>query len=199
MCNSAQNRVNSAGFSGNCDIIHGDVTAMKHFDDGSVSAILSFNVLAYLTNSEEEIFYSEATRLISEYGFLSVTHSNVLFDLFTLNSKTCEFFLANFNCDISSLLNSSQKGPSVTYNIRENPLSYSQKLLKYGFVEQYQAFINFHSAPPLLTNTHGGGGGAQQIKGVEKAYPSTLDVSAEDTWKLLFRCSTFGSLSSKIK
>lgn len=197
MCKSASDLVSASGLSQNCKIIHDDISCMRSFNDASITAILSFNVLAYLSDEEEMAFYEESSRLIHAGGFLSVTHSNELFDLFTFNSSTRQFFDSNFECDISSLLSHPSKGPDVTYSVRENPLSYKHKLAKFGFAEFQQVFINSHSAPPLLTNTFGGGGGSQIVQGHEKNYPSTLDAQPEEAWKLIFKCSTFGSLSSK--
>lgn len=168
----------------------GGSAALKGIKTGSLDAILSFNVLAYLTKKEEEIFYKHAGRTIKRGGFLIVTHSNELFDLFSLNRYTVNFFSeylmsSRYKKKIRILLKNADKPKCpVLYNIRENPLTYGKKLKKYGFCEIRQEFINHHNAPPALLSE-------------DKAYPDTLSVTDNDRWKLIFTCSTFGSCAIK--
>lgn len=164
-------------------------TDLVHLEANSLDAVLSFNVLAYLTDEEEDLFYRQAYRLLKPDGYLIVTHSNELFDMYSLNQYTIEFFKHHFVTDnslhssLQSLVtNASNTEHIVTYNVRENPLSYKFKLARYGFVEQKQEFINLHTAPPPLLPT-------------DKPYPNTLAWNEENKWKLMFICSTFGSQS----
>lgn len=168
-------------------VLLGGVELLKNYEDETFDAILSFNVLAYLSDCEEADFYKQANRLLKKGGFLIVSHSNELFDMFTFNRYTVEFFRKNFECDIKTLiLNPKLPQSQPLYNVRENPLSYKYKLLKYGFKEIKQRFSNKHIKPPILLDLD------------NKDYPSTLDVRAEEEWKLMFTCSTYHSLSIKI-
>jgi len=167
----------------------GSVQAMKAIPSGSLDAILSFNVLAYLTDAEEGIFYAEAKRAIRKGGYLAVTHSNELFDLFSLNEYTVAFFERNFLAtqdqakQVAAMLpNVDNRPKAVSYNVRENPLAYPQKLARLGFTEIRQSFSNYHPAPPM-------------ILGTKLSYPDTLNVPVSDRWKLMFQCSTYGSCS----
>lgn len=168
-----------------------DVQFLDSIPDASLDALLSFNVLAYLSDGEESTFYKHAQRILKPKGFLIVTHSNKLFDMFSLNRYTCEFFQENFLAahyqdKIKSLLVNALKPESRTlYNVRENPLTYKRKLKEYGFQEIVQHFINLHEAPPPLL--------AQ-----DKSYPDTLSWSENDRWKLMFVCSTFGSCALRL-
>lgn len=168
----------------------GGVSELSDLADNSLDAILSFNVLAYLTNEEEKKFYQEASRLLKVGGYLIVTHSNHLFDMFSLNHYTVEFFMENFikdqshRSDLEDMITHSLKPEKITYNIRENPLSYQFKLAKYGFLEKKQEFINLHPLPPRLIPQ-------------PKSYPDTLSWAIEEKWKLMFLCSIYGSLSVK--
>jgi len=166
-----------------------DVNYLKHIPSASLDGLLSFNVIAYLTDEEELTFYQEASRIVKSGGYLIVTHSNNLFDLFSLNNYTIDFFKENFISDRShySLLSSLIQGngaPKATYNVRENPISYCHKLNKFNFKELQQEFINLHILPPPLLQN--------------KNYPSTLNVAEEHRWKLMFMCSTFGSCSTRL-
>lgn len=168
------------------------VEALKELETQSLDGLLSFNVLAYLTNDEERLFYEQASRAVKPGGYLIVTHSNELFDMFSLNRYTAEFFMNNLigdeasGCDVASLLSASDTPEqAVSYNVRENPLSYRFKLRQFGFAEEYQEFINLHSCPPPL------------IQG-DRIYHDTLGLPEPQRWKLMFTCSTFGSLSRKV-
>lgn len=165
-----------------------NVNAMKDIPAASQDAVLSFNVLAYLNNDEEKTFYQETQRILKPGGQLIVTHSNELFDMFSLNRYTAEFFKKNFlksGDGIEKLLtNANLPEKYETYNVRENPLSYKHKLAAYGLSEIQQEFINKHNAPPAMLNG--------------KDYPDTLNFGAADKWKLMFSCSTYGSRSVKI-
>jgi 2-polyprenyl-3-methyl-5-hydroxy-6-metoxy-1,4-benzoquinol methylase len=163
----------------------GGVHELERLPAASIDALLSFNVLAYLTDEEERLFYAQARRLVKPGGSLIVTHSNELFDLFSLNRYTAEFFVAKlvgpqFRDRIASLLTAGREPEDrSTYNVRENPLSYRFKLARWGFEEAQQEFINLHLAPPPLREP--------------QTYPDTIGVSEEDRWKLMFTCSTYGS------
>ena len=167
----------------------GGVEALQEIKSCSLDAILSFNVLAYLNDDEIDVFYKEAYRLIRPGGYLIVTHSNELFDLFSLNQYTVNFIKKYLTIEdklkslVDPLINLPLEELEISsYNVRENPLSYKFKLDRYGFTEVQQEFINLHNAPPRLLE-----GG--------KSYPNTLAWNKEDKWKLMFTCSTYGSLS----
>jgi hypothetical protein len=151
--------------------------------DRSLGGIVALNVLAYLNPEEERTFYAQAKRTVMPGGFLLVSHSNRLFDLFSLNKYTVNFFAdflisePSYAARLPGLLAhadhpSGAKGDPLP--VRENPLNYAVKLSGYGFDEVRQEFINRHEAPP---------------------YPDTLGLPPEERWKLMFTCSTFASLA----
>ena len=188
MIATAKRHIRNAGFDPAL-VAQGSAGWLERFDDESVDALISFNVLAYLTDEEELTFYQHATRIIRPGGYLIVTHSNELFDLFSLNRYTAEFIskhlLGNGSPDlVAGLLTASQLPEERTcYNVRENPLTYRHKLAGYGFDELQQEFANFHEAPPPVLKRAG--------------YPRTLDWDERERWKLMFTCSTYGSISQK--
>lgn len=167
-----------------------DVNYLKNIPPASLDGLISFNVLAYLTDEEELTFYQEASRIVKPGGYLIVTHSNSLFDMFSLNKYTIDFIKDNFISDgfcddqLSNLLTHANTEYKATYNVRENPLSYHHKLKKFNFKELKQEFINLHILPPPLLQ--------------DKSYPSTLNFAEEERWKLMFVCSTFGSCAIRL-
>lgn len=190
MIELAENRLSAQGMDPKVAKL-GTVQDMAALPDASLDAILSFNVLAYLSDEEDRLFYQHAARTLRKGGYLVVTHSNELFDLFSLNEYTVEFFKRNFLTSpehahgLAELLpNSDNRAKPVTYNVRENPLTYPSKLARHGFAEVRQSFINLHPAPPTLL-------------GKKTSYPDTLNVPEADRWKLMFQCSTYGSCSQR--
>ncbi|MFH1741013.1 MAG: class I SAM-dependent methyltransferase [bacterium] len=169
----------------------GTLDDMRRMEKSGYDAVISLNVLAYLIDRDEVAFYQEAARILKPGGYLVVTHSNELFDLFTFNRYTIEFFNRHFIEEDSyrerlpSLMtNPGQPKKYTTFSVRENPLAYRYKLAKYGFNEIKQGFMRKHAAPPLLLE------GKQPL-------PDTLNWDEESRWKLMFCCSMFGSLSMK--
>ncbi len=172
----------------------GGVEALTRRPNGSADHLIALNVLAYMTPSEEEVFYREAGRILKPGGILTVTHSNELFDLFTFNRYTVNFFRNHFSfqnssTDVSSLLASPDRPDRKVFGIRENPLAYRFKLQRFGFREVQQEFAILHTLPPLLTPQTD----FDDINA--RTYPATIGWPEAERWKLMFACSIFGSAS----
>ncbi len=184
MVKTAKDRLRSSGYDEGL-VEEGGVHALKRVEAASQDALISFNVLAYLTTEEETIFYEEASRIVRPGGLLIVTHSNDLFDLYALNRYTAEFFSKHFGVHGAESLLAHPDLPldHLSYNVRENPLSYRYKLDRYGFREIAQDFANYHTSPPLLAKN--------------RTYPDTSRVPDEHRWKLMFMCSMFGVTAEK--
>lgn len=176
------------------ELIRGGVEGMDLLPDASFDFLFALNVLAYLNTDEEELFYRHAQRLLRCGGVLIVTHSNELFDMFTLNRYTVNFFKKHFSmpgteCDVSDLVVHPDQPERFVFNVRENPLTYRHKLRRYGFSESRQEFAILHALPPLLTPSIN----FDDIN--SRAYLETTGWPMEEHWKLMFMCSIFGSLS----
>jgi 2-polyprenyl-3-methyl-5-hydroxy-6-metoxy-1,4-benzoquinol methylase len=161
----------------------GGVERLSEF--GGADCLIAANVLAYMTDDEETRFYRAAAQVVPVGGHLVVTHSNALFDLFTLNAYTVDFFRRCFEADPTALLAHPDKPSRSSFNIRENPLSYGAKIARYGFREERQEFINYHAMPPLLSG--------ENPDDMKRARPDTLSWPEADRWRLMFQCSMFGS------
>lgn len=172
----------------------GGVEALGELPAESVDHLVALNVLAYLTRDEEKAFYQEVGRILRKAGSLTVTHSNELFDMFTFNRYTVEFFRRHFSfssqqCDVSSLLTYPDRPDRRRFSVRENPLAYRHKLRGFGFLEIRQEFAILHTAPPLLTPDID----FDDIN--SRTYPPTIEWPEGEKWKLMFACSVFGSHS----
>lgn len=155
--------------------VHGGVEALKSLPPCDV--LLAANVLAYLTAEQEQVFYEEAGRIAK---YLIVSHSNSLFDLYTLNAYTAAFFKENFGTDVTSLLTHPDKPTRTSFSLREHPLAYPDKLRTFGFEVEAIEYMNYHPIPPLLTN--------DDPDDMQRERPALGDVAP---WKRMFQCSMF--------
>jgi len=178
------------GKLGDVELHQGGVEILEQLDANVSGCLLAINVLAYLTETEEERFYRAATRIVRPGGCLLITHSNALFDMFTLNAFTAAFFERNFGCDAGSLLQFPHRPQRLSFSIRENPLAYAHKLARFGFREARQEFMNFHPEPPLLST--------EDPDDMDRVRRETLDWPVAERWKLAFQCSMFASASIRI-
>lgn len=173
------------------DLRLGGVEALGELQADAFNLVIALNVAAYFSDEEEERFYRTVHALLRPGGHLVITHSNELFDLYTANAFTVDFFARHFaDAQAVPALHGLWTNPDVprrtTFNVRENPLNYRYKLERYGFEEAQQEFANFHPLPPLLMDP----AGFADIDA--RTYADTLDWPAEQRWKLLFQCSMFG-------
>jgi SAM-dependent methyltransferase len=166
------------------------VEYLAEIPSDSLDGVLAFNVIAYFTPEEEHEFYSQLRRIVKRGGFLAVSHSNMLFDFFSLNRYTLQFFQnhlvlgGQYAAAVESLLARTDLpagDKALPLPVRENPLTYALKLKGYGFAETRQEFINRHEAPPPVLQ--------------QQTFPDTLAVPEHERWKLLFTCSQFASLA----
>jgi SAM-dependent methyltransferase len=155
-------------------------------DVGPCEALMALNVLAYLTDDELAAFWEAARLIVGSGGWLVLSHSNELFDLFALNDGTVGFFARHFDADVSSLLGP-ERAERPTYNVRANPLSYAGELEREGFTEVRQAFFNLHPRPPALL-----GGYPDDGRVVD---PDR--IAAVAPWKQMLQCSTYFSLARR--
>jgi SAM-dependent methyltransferase len=175
---------------GTAEFHQGGVEILERLDADLCGCLLAINVLAYLTDEEEERFYRAASRILKPGGCLLLSHSNALFDMFTLNAFTAAFFRRDFACDVETLLRFPDKPQRLSFSIRENPLAYGHKLAGFGFRETRQEFMNFHPMPPLLST--------DDPDDMDRPRRDTLDWPDAERWKLAFQCSMFASASLRV-
>ena len=172
-----------------CEIYLGGSETLSSIEDSSVDLVIALNVLAYMEGGEEDQFYRESNRILKPGGHLLITHSNELFDMFTMNNLTVKFFESHFKVKISQYLQLSEAIPVQTYGIRENPLSYSVKLNHYGFRQEKIDFFHHHDDLPRSSST--------LIRNkVTPDSESRIGITPEH-WQEFFMSSTFGVLAQK--
>lgn len=161
----------------------GDAHALSA--QGTSHGLVSLNVLAYLTEKEHDTFWQAARQIVRPGGWLLLSHSNELFDLFALNAGTNAFFQRHLTDgrSVAELLTEASQD-NVSYNVRANPLTYPGQLRTEGFREIERAFFNYHPLPPALLG-----------RGDEGRVVDPDEVGAIDEWKQMLQCSTYFSLA----
>ncbi len=174
--------------AGAAQLFNGGVERLGDMRDAD--CLIAANVATYFTDDENAKFYEYAARALRPGGHLVITHSNELFDFFTLNVFTVEFFKRNFAVDISTLLRHPDIPDRMSFNIRENPLSYPAKLAVHGFMVERTEYMNLHRSPPLLSG--------DDPDDMGRPKPDTLTTPETERWKLIFQCSMFGLRARRI-
>jgi SAM-dependent methyltransferase len=180
--------------------IKGDLKSLLSIPDKSLSLITAFSVTAYFSSEEDRFFYQQAHRVLREDGILALSHSNLIFDFFSLNRFTVSTMLETLiendhltRTEMESLLRF-PKDPDgkASFSTRENPLTYEHKVSELGFLEEKRVFANYHPIPPPLSPPE------ERANPNLKEFRNTLDWPEEDKWKLLFQCSIFASRLKKL-
>lgn len=73
-------------------IVVGDVAVLESLRPASLDVVTALNVLAYLTQEEEDRFFRAAARALKPTGALCFSVGNLLSDLVTLNRYTVELY-----------------------------------------------------------------------------------------------------------
>ena len=173
-------------------LLQGSVEALASIEDNSVDAITAFDVLDYLSEAQEDVFYTECHRILKKGGAVFSSHSNELFDLYTFNRYTVSFFEKHFDTDISGLIQNPDKPVRSMANIRGNPLAHNSKVGRYGFAVKDKVFLMHHPRPPLLMP------GFDPDAGDKREFLDTRTVPECDQWTLHFTCSVFGVCCVKV-
>lgn len=124
--------------------------------------IILNGVLPYIAKEEEEQVFSEIKKVLSKDGFLIASHYNLYFDIFGLDrwgvKAIVEEILEPAGLSAKELIVAEDKISQTLKNPNEvldkektmkleDPLTYKEKLLGFGFKEIDQAFYNLFYLP----------------------------------------------------
>jgi SAM-dependent methyltransferase len=172
----------------------GSVEQIGSLASDSIDLVLCLNVLGYMTRGDQDLFFTESSRVLKRGGYLLLMTGNELFDLFALNSGTAEFFARHFNQpDISELL-SEAKCARFKCADRRNLLNFAAEMKEYSFDEVAQSYSSWHKLVPAVANSRWAGDlfTARAQSRDHSFDPNSL--SDIDAWKRVFCCSIFASL-----
>ena len=150
----------------------GSITDLSAWPDKSFDVVICLGVLGYLPIEEQPKVYAEVRRVLKDKGLFLVQHVNALFDVFTMNRFTVDFYqrellplffpaaeVEELTPRIAELLanptapETGSRLASVRDTLRmttEIPFAYAEKALSFGFRETDQVFMRMHAVPPLL-------------------------------------------------
>ena len=195
-------RLEQAGFDpGLCAV--GDVTRL-HAPDERYDAVLCLGVLPHIERMDSAI--RELVRITRPGGVLILSFRNDLFDLFTFNRFTVEFYADRFfplvpftegerdraMQGVKSLLAFPEK-PAVDNpqmpprefdrltRINHNPLTIGEDMARFGVTHILNGYYKFHPVPPLLQDRF------PDFAKIGARMDKTLSFS----WVGMFMCSTF--------
>lgn len=158
----------------------GGLSYFQELDPG-FDVIVALNVLPYLTQKEEAIFFECARRLLTDDGVLLISHANLLFDIVTFNRYTIEFYeevmLPILTCTedekkaildlLKELLTDPNFPPKEGYagldnkqserdllnKRRVDPFTYHENIAEYEFVLAEMVPLNCFPFPPKILTT----------------------------------------------
>jgi 2-polyprenyl-3-methyl-5-hydroxy-6-metoxy-1,4-benzoquinol methylase len=157
----------------------GDVHALNAYPIGAFDVVTALNVLPYLTDDDEDVFYRESRRLITDHGAILVSHRNELVDAITFNRYTVDFWrtriipkltdrvedqqalLAHLSRHLAYPDRPLQQGLRLyerdfLHKRRVNPIDYPIRLReRYGLTADRVAFTHFWPLPPqFMESSH---------------------------------------------
>ena len=174
LLNLAQKRLEESGFD-QANIIKGSVKELDSLPANSFDFVIGMGVLQYLPPKQRGEFYKKVHRLLKPKGHMVVTFQNALFDMFTFNKYTVDFFEENFfkslsfdkklglniTKDLRSLITHPDKPDYSTKIARDNiyvkttnPLTIGDELSNYKFNALQKYFYSFFPLPRLIEGNY---------------------------------------------
>lgn len=200
-----QHLLSSNGYESDLITING-ISLLEDLPDESEDCIVFLSVLPHVPASEWDKVHSNIARVLKPGGLFISTYRNELFDLFTFNSFTLEFFnerlWANQSCSDnfrsealkllpSLLVNPDKPGPYFTAaidnsfgklsRVKSNPLTMPNYLDQFNISVDKTSFYHFHCVPPLL---------ADQLPDY-RSINHQLELNSSSDWRANFMCAIF--------
>lgn len=205
-------KLSESGFNAEA-IAQGDASDISRFESSTFDLVAMLSVIPHIPYQDWPSLHMEIQRVLKPGGYAVIAYRNELFDLYTENRFTHEFFMKNFYSLGSYSLEIREKisleledfiprhnVPSLNHTEskdkrfglldrpKSNPLTQAEYLANYGLTLEHNFFCNIH---PLLPNS-------AVSKSIE---PSDLKHQAElayfDKWQGNFMGSMFVSIARK--
>jgi SAM-dependent methyltransferase len=200
------------GFDRSC-IQQDDLSVLASLPDASEDCIALLSVIPHVPSENWNKVHNDIVRVLKPGGKLIVAYRNELFDFFTFNSITLEFydrtlwdkkeFTSLNNTETIDLLKGLITHPDLPGKYftaaedqsfgklerkKSNPLTIKDFLLNYGLLWESSQFYNFHCVPPLMQ---------EKVKNLKKInYDAGLNLVND--WRGYFMCPMFLVTASKI-
>ena len=170
----AQKRLEESGYDKE-NVIKGSIKELDILPKNSFDFVILMGVLQYLSPELRTQLYEKINRLLKPKGHMVATFQNALFDLFTFNKYTVDFFQEKLFkplgleksfgkeiiSDLKSLISHPDK-PDYSNKIARdniyvettNPLTIGEELFKYNLRLTQKYFYGFFPLPRLIENKY---------------------------------------------
>lgn len=207
--NFAENLLNNEGFNGE-NILLKDLLYIESLEDNSQDCIALLSVIPHVPLNNLDRIHKELFRVLKPGGKLVIAYRNELFDFFTFNSITLDFFKdrvwkseeLNKNPEVlkalKGLINNPDTPGKFHTNVEDksfgklnrfktNPLTVKSFLSSYGFKWLEANFYHFHAVPPLISN---------KVKELKKINHH-LELNYSSDWRANFMCPMYLVIAEK--
>ena len=208
----AENLLQKEGFDGK-NILNEDLLYIKTLENNSQDCIALLSVIPHVPLNKIEKIHKELYRVLKPGGKLVIAYRNELFDLFTFNSMTLEFYknriweldelkklsetpevlkalsgLIN-NPDLPGKFHTNAKDKSFgkLNRFKTNPLTIKEYLSSFGLKWLESHFYHFHAVPPLISYK------GQDLKKINHH----LELNYSSDWRANFMCPMYLVISEK--
>lgn len=183
-----------------------DLASLDGCPNQSQDCIALLSVLPHVPSGNWDHVHQRIADTLKPGGRFIAAYRNELFDLFTFNSITIEFYdrslwdipeLASLRCDrvvenLKGLItNPDLPGPYFTAakdnsfgkldRVKSNPLTMPEYLAQFGLKVERTRFFHFHCVPPLMANS------VPDFKEINHK----LELTLTDDWRAHFMAAIF--------
>lgn len=187
-------------------ITQDDLSSISSLPTSSEDCIALLSVLPHVPQNYWDDVHRDIARSLKPGGRLIAAYRNELFDLFTFNGITMEFYDTSLwsNEVLTSLRNDKTlemlkglitnpdiPGPYYTSaldksfgkldRVKSNPMTISSYLEKFGLQIEHKHFYHFHCVPPILAN---------EIKDFRKINHQ-MEITMSNDWRANFMAAIF--------
>jgi SAM-dependent methyltransferase len=158
-------------------ITRADLASLANLPEASLDCVALLSVLPHVPEERWDAVHGEIARVLRPGGWFIAAYRNELFDVFTFNSITLEFYDTSlWGCEPCASLRTQERlaqlkglithpdvpGPYFTLStdksfgefrrVKSNPLAMPQYLLSHELRVDRTAFYHYHAVPPLMAD-----------------------------------------------
>ena len=210
--NFAVELLNKEGFDGN-KVLLDDLLYIEKLEDNSQDCVAFLSVIPHVPMDKLEFVHNEVNRILKPGGKFVVAYRNELFDFFTFNSITLDFYknelwglnelneLSNDSNLLESLkglinnpdipgkfhTNAKDKSFGKLKRFKTNPLTVGDYLSAFDFNWLESHFYHFHAVPPIISNT------TKDLKKINHE----MELNYSNDWRANFMCPMYLVIAEK--
>jgi ubiquinone/menaquinone biosynthesis C-methylase UbiE len=202
ICGLARERLNKAGYD-SAKIVQGSIDELKRLPPASFDFVVLMGVFQYLPPDQIRKLLINVHCLLKPGGHLVGSFQNALFDLFTFNKYTIDFYQEKFFKplgidklfgrglvkDLKGLITNSDKPAYLATTARDNiyvqttnPLTIGEELKKYKFNLLQRYFYSFFFVPRIIEKEY-----KQRLQKLTKRF----EIKRSEEWYGHFMANAF--------